>query len=235
VGRGLVTPYYQDDLVTIYHGDCREMLDGLEFDVIVADPPYGIGWDVGNDSSTRSRARTRRGVSMLPIQGDDAPFDPAPLLAFGLPTALFGANHYADRLPSSPSWIVWDKRDGLWSNDQSDCEMLWTNLGGPARIHRLVWNTLSRVKDERTYGGSLTPNHHRRGHVSHPTEKPVALLRSILGRFPEGVVLDPYAGVGSTLIAAKSLGRKSIGIEIEERYCEIAATRCSQEVLGLVG
>jgi site-specific DNA-methyltransferase (adenine-specific) len=201
---------------------------------VVTDPPYGVGWDVGNDSSVRSHARTKRGVSMLPIHGDDAPFDPAHILALGLPTALFGANHYADALPPSPSWIVWDKRDGgTFGPDQSDCEMVWTNLGGPARIHRLVWNTLSRGKDERTYGGSNAPMHHRAFHVSHPTEKPVALLRSILGRFPDGAVLDPYMGSGSTLIAAKSLGRRAIGIEIEERYCEIAAQRCSQEVLGL--
>ena len=228
-----MTPYYADDLVTIYHGDCREWMP--EADVIVTDPPYGIGWDVGNDSSTRSRARTRRGVSMLPVYGDDEPFDPSGLLAFGLPTVLFGANHYANRLPPSPTWIVWDKRDGLWSNDQSDCELIWTNLGGPARIHRLVWNTLSRGKDERTYGGSLRANQRRLSHVNHPTEKLVALLRSILQRCPDGTVLDPYMGAGSTLVAAKSLGRHAIGIEIEERYCEIAAKRCAQEVLGLVG
>jgi site-specific DNA-methyltransferase (adenine-specific)/modification methylase len=225
---GDVTPYYSDDLVTIYHGDSREWMP--EADVIVTDPPYGVGWNVGTDNY-----RDRTGRAFLPIAGDDEKFQPMQLLELGLPTVLFGANHYADRLPASPSWIVWDKRDGSrFGPDQSDCEMAWTNLGGPARIVRLQWNTLSRIKDANGSGsGSPVPNHRRASHVNHPTEKPVALLRDIIGRCPEGVVLDPYMGGGSTLVAAKSLGRRAVGIELEERYCELAANRCRQEVLGL--
>jgi site-specific DNA-methyltransferase (adenine-specific) len=228
-----VTPYYADDAVTIYHADYRDVADVLQFDVIVTDPPYGIGWDVGT-GGWRGRARDRDGTSFNPIHGDDGPFDPSWLLAYRKPTVLFGANHYADRLPPSPSWIVWDKRDGAkFGPDQSDCELAWTNLGGPARIFRLVWNTLSRIKDEKTAGGSHQANHHRKHHVLHPAQKPIVLMRWIIDRCPPGIILDPFMGSGSTLVAAKERGRKAIGIEIEERYCEIAARRCSQEVLGL--
>ena len=207
-------PYYEDDLVTLYHGDCREWMP--EADVIVTDPPYGIDWN------TEGKSRQRGATFDFPrVTGDTEPFDPAFLLALGLPSVLFGANHYADRLPPSPSWFVWDKRVSMGSNDQADCEMAWTNLGGPARVYRQVWN-----------GGAGTTENRVGRHRVHPTQKPVELMRWVVLR-TAGTVLDPFMGSGSTLVAAKSLGRRAIGIEIEERYCEIAAHRCSQEVLGL--
>jgi site-specific DNA-methyltransferase (adenine-specific) len=157
------------------------------------------------------------------VVGDDQPFDPNPLLALGLPTVLWGANHYADRLPPSPSWFVWDKRIDLGSNDSADCEMAWTNIGGPARMFRHRWQGMLRDSE--------------RGDSYHPTQKPVALMLWVLCKIPvpkvRFVTLDPYMGGGATLVAAKSLGFKAVGIEIEERYCEIAANRCRQEVLGL--
>lgn len=184
--------------------------------VVVSDPPYGIDWP------TEGMSRQRGATFDFPrVHGDDEPFDPAHLLALGLPTVLFGANHYASRLPTSPSWLVWDKRVGMGSNDQADCELAWSNLGGPARMFRMVWNGGA---------GDLANRVGRRR--AHPTQKPVQLMRWVVER-TSGTVLDPYAGSGSTLVAAKSLGRPSIGIEVVEAYCEMAATRCSQEVLGL--
>jgi site-specific DNA-methyltransferase (adenine-specific) len=214
-------PYYQDDLVTIYHGDCREWMP--EADVIVTDPPYGIGWTGTTDS--KRHAVVRRAFA---IAGDDEPFDPAMILALGKPTVLFGANHYASRLPDSPSWLVWDKRPTGQVDSYSDGEMAWSNLGGPLRIHRQLW----------VGGGSLGQENgiaagQGRPVGLHPTQKPLSLMRWVIGRCPEGTILDPFMGSGSTLVAAKSLNRRAIGIEIEERYCEIAAQRCSQEVLGL--
>lgn len=227
-----MTPYYQDDLVTIYHGDCREILPAVAggASVVVTDPPYGIAYSPGdarprpfrgrNAPLTASRTSAKTFVGRNVIRGDTEPFDPAHVLALGLPTVLFGANHYASRLPDSPSWIVWDKRDGHASNDFADCEMAWSNLGGPARLFHHRWNGLVRDSE--------------RGEKRWwPTQKPLALMRWVIERCPAGTVLDPYTGSGSTLVAAKSLGRPAIGIEIEEAACKAAATRCSQEVLGL--
>jgi site-specific DNA-methyltransferase (adenine-specific) len=156
------------------------------------------------------------------VVGDDAPFDPAQLLALAKPTVLFGANHYAQRLPSSPGWIVWDKRFGMPSNDQSDAELAWTNFLGSVRTIRLTWNG----------GGSLLAENGP-ARAIHATQKPLRLMTAVLGLTPPGSVLDPYVGTGTTVVAAKLLGRRAIGIEIDERHCERAARRCSQEVLGL--
>lgn len=220
-------PYYQDGHVTIYHGDSREILPHLTFDVIVTDPPYGIGVQTNYGASQRSglaRANDYGGA----IVGDADPFDPTWLLAYPR-LVLFGANHYADRLPPSASWIVWDKLDGLESdreigfNDSADVEMAWTNMGGPARLIRHRWM------------GLMKGSEHGCARV-HPTQKPVALMTQVVrfaSRGGDVVVADPYMGSGSTLRAAKDLGLRAIGIEIEERYCEVAAQRCAQEVLDL--
>lgn len=220
----LPAPYYQDDYVTLYHGDCRTLLDDLTFDVIVTDPPYGI--NMGTDYADRGRGRLAGCNNYPAIVGDDQPFDPAGLLARGVPTALFGANHYGERLPSSPSWIVWDKLDGLTARgrdvgfcDQADAELIWTNWGGPVRIIRHRWM------------GMLKAGRGAKQRREHPTEKPVEVLTRLLGLISPGTVLDPYAGSGSTLRAAKDLGRKAIGVEIAEQYCEVAASRLAQEVL----
>jgi site-specific DNA-methyltransferase (adenine-specific) len=218
---GRVKPYYQDPAVTIYHGDCREVLPGLSADVLVSDPPYWIAYSPGGGGKGFRGKGKGWGKSFAGpdvVRGDSEPFDPAPLLALGLPSVLWGANHYADRLPASPTWLVWDKRRGLVRNDFADCEMAWSNIGGPARVYSHLWYGVWRDSDEDRL---------------HPTQKPLPVMVWCLGLVPGGVVLDPFMGSGTTLRAAKDLGRKAIGIEIEERYCEIAARRMGQEVLSL--
>ena len=221
----MTDPYYQDDYVTLYHGDSLELLDQLDFDVIVTDPPYGISVDTRNAST--GRGSLAPSYDYPPIHGDDKPFDPLPLLALNLPTVLFGANHYGSRLPDASRWLAWDKLDGLKSkreigfNDQADCELAWTNLGGPARLYSQRWM------------GAMKSGEDRMTARRHPTEKPVELMRWVLAQCPDGIVLDPFAGAGSTLRAAKDLGRQAIGIELEEQYCETAAKRLAQEVLPL--
>ncbi len=208
-------PYYQDSLCTIYHGDCREVLPSIEADVLVTDPPYGIGW--------RTPVSSLRPKSGMAVVGDDEPFDPVHLLRFRR-AVIFGANNFAHLLPPSRGWFVWDKRYGMPGNDRGDAELAWTNVLGAIRIIRVLWNG----------GGSLLAENGP-ARAIHPTQRPLRLMRSVLEAVsePGESVVDPYMGTGTTLRAAKDLGRYSIGIEIEERYCEIAAKRLSQETLGL--
>lgn len=219
------TPYYQDDAVTIYHGDCREITAWLAADVLVTDPPYGIA--LRTNYAQRKRTALALCNDFPPIFDDDRPFSPVHLLAAGKPSVMFGANHYADSLPASPTWLVWDKLDGLTSkrevgfNDQADVELAWSNLGGPARLFRQRWM------------GAMKTGRDGQVRRRHPTEKPVELMTWVVQQCPPGVIADPYMGSGTTLRAAKDLGRKAIGIEVDERYCEIAAKRMGQEVLAL--
>ena len=210
----LPKPYYERDGIVIYHGDCREILPHLKADVVVTDPPYGVA--ERTDRLSKGRSKLAVCNDFPPVFGDDAPFDPTPLLAW--PVAMWGANHYASRLPDSPSWLVWDKREGQGPNDNADCEMAWTNFGGPARLFSHYWNGMLRASER---------NEARK----HPTQKPVALMRWCLTFAPPGTILDPFMGSGTTLVAAKLEGRKAIGIELEEKYCEIAVRRLSQGVL----
>jgi len=209
-------PYYERNGITIYHGDCREILPTIKADCVVTDPPYGVS--ERTDRLSKGRGKLAVCNDFPPVHGDDKPFDPSDWLSF--PCVLWGANHYASRLPNSPSWLVWDKREGQGPNDNADCEMAWTNLGGPARLFRHYWNGMLRASEK-----SLPRQH--------PTQKPVALMKWCIchTNMPSGTILDPFMGSGTTLVAAKLEGRKAIGIEIEERYCEIAAKRLAQEVL----
>ena len=225
----LPTPYYEQDGITIYHGDCRDILPLIEpgsVDLVLTDPPYGMNLDT-NYSSLAGTTKWKAvkgdyaGKEYARVAGDDAPFEPALILSFGRPTILFGADHYSDKLPPSRGWIVWDKREELGSNMLSDAELAWTNIATPTRIYRHKWLGYMRASEV--------------GKHLHPTQKPVTLMRWILGKWsnPSGLVLDPYMGSGPVARACADTGRRYIGIELEERYCEIAAKRLQQSVLPM--
>ncbi len=221
--RALPRPYYEADGITLYHGDCREILPLLEVPALtVADPPYGQKERTARGKAGRGHGPKwdRPARDFPPVIGDDKPYDPTPLLS--LPRVIiFGAQRFADRLPVSPSWIVWDKRDGGPSDDNGDCEMAWSNIGGPPRLFSHKWRGLVRASEN--------------GRRSlHPTQKPVVLGEWILGRWtqPGDLVVEPYLGAGFICVAAKKMGRRAIGIEMEERYCEVVADRLSQRVLN---
>jgi DNA modification methylase len=211
-----MTPYYADGQVTLYHGDCREITEWLAADVLVTDPPYGMAYEPTR-GSTGSKLWGREVVT-----GDRDPFDPSHLLGFRR-AVLFGANWYASRLPDSGGWLVWDKtpRGEKAGFTASHAELAWTNVMTRVTTFRLQWGGEARNGE----------GHH------HPTQKPVGLIRSVIELVSEvgEIVADPYAGSGSTLVAARDSGRRAIGVELEERYCETIARRLAQDVLPLGG
>lgn len=207
-----MTPYYEDDSVTIYHGDCREIMPDVWYDCILADPPYGIAYDASHE-------KYKGGIPRFAVTGDDEPFDGSHLVH--CPAILWGGNCFADTLPRSPKWLAWVKTARDDANiRQADMELAWTNCVSRPRVFHHLWIGAFKASESGI-------------RAVHPTQKPVALMSWCLGFLPDGVVLDPYMGSGPTLRAAKDLGRRAIGIEIEERYCEIAAQRMMQEVLAL--
>lgn len=214
-----MTPYYQDDHVTIYHGNNEDVPFSVEASAIVTDPPYGVNLNTKYKDAKRG---TLAGANnYLPVHGDDAPFDPSRWIEY--PEAiLWGAQYYASLLPNSGKWLLWDKRVTMKSNDQADAEMAWTwGLKGTVpRVFRHVWNGMIKASE-------------RREKRKHPTQKPVALMKWCLEFVTKDIIVDPYMGSGPTLIAAKAMGKKAIGVEIEEGYCEIAAERLSQGELDL--
>lgn len=217
-----MTPYYSEAGITIYHANCRDVLPTLEpgsVDLVLTDPPYGMNCNTDSrrfsGGHRTSVVRRGEGRTSPRIIGDDEPFDPRPLLGFPR-VILFGSNHFAARLPVGTT-LVWIKRfDGGFGSFLSDAEIAWMKGGHGVYCRRdtsLMGETRKRA---------------------HPTQKPVSLMRWCVEKAKsDGTILDPYMGSGTTLLAAKELGRRAIGIEIEERYAEIAARRLQQSVLAL--
>lgn len=200
-----MTPYYQDSAVTIYHGDCREIVPTLgRYDLLLTDPPYGIGI---NKSNRLSVSRGFGGETW----DDEAP-DMAPFLPIADSHIVWGGNYFG--LPPCKCFLVWDKKND--GRDFADCEFAWTSLPAVARIFRM--------RPQNMDGGK-----------QHPTQKPLELMRwciQLAGGAAQ-TILDPFAGSGTTGRAAKDLGRKAVLIEREEKYCEISARRMRQEVFDL--
>ena len=209
------TPYYADDKVTLYLGDCRDVTEWLAADVLVTDPPYGIAWV----SNSLSRSRLAAGKANMPIFGDDEPFDPRPYLN-AKRHILWGANNYADKLPPRYGWLIWDKRPGGERNSQSDAELAWTDFLGSVRIHRQRWMGIMRDGVECPFVG---------GGLVHPTQKPEALMQWCLSLAGDSqTVFDPFMGSGTTGVACAQLGKAFTGIERERKYFDIACERISR-------
>ncbi len=197
-------PYYEHAGITIYHGDCREVLPSLQADVLLTDPPYGV---LANGSAAVRRSQGNGDAGNVPW---DIPLDlqTIQLLMVAAPTQLIWGGLHLSLAPTF-GYLVWDKQiDGL---NFGECEVCWTNLRFAPRIFRY-----------RAVGVD--------GGKQHPTQKPVDLFKWCPSFAPDGLVVDPFLGSGTTVVAAKWLGRKAIGIEQNEAYCEMAAKRLAQEV-----
>jgi len=204
--------------VTLYLGDCREILPTLShFDAVVTDPPYGISFShCGNDRTGIGRGKYATKFSNVLIEGDSESFDPQPLLSLAETVILWGGNHFANRLPPSASWFIWDKRAASHhTNDFADCEMAWTNRKGVARVFRHQWDGMMKASE-------------RGKPRCHPTQKPVELMTWCLQKIPGAkTIIDPYMGSGTTGVAAAMDGFRFTGIEIDPGYFETACRRVS--------
>lgn len=208
----LLKPYYQEAEQTIYHGDCREILPllPLPYDLVLTDPPYGLGgWtSTGNNSISEEESREVNEWDVKPS---------SELLVQCISMAkysiIWGGNYFSLGFCRAP--LIWDK--GQRGMHFADGEMAWTNFD---------WGTL-RILNLPIWDGDT------KGNKVHPTQKPIAVMRWCISQAPKEsfTILDPFMGSGTTLRAAKDLGRKAIGIEIKEKYCEVAANRLRQAVL----
>lgn len=210
-------PYYSEDGITIWHGDCREILPTLELvDLVLTDPPYGM------DYQSAWRTEWQRKPK---IQGDKAfpkwVFDLKPRIA----SLIFCRWDNLPEIPMPTSFIVWDKcRHGMGDLEHEFGRQWEAVAFYPMEGHRFVRRPVDIIRAPCTPPLSLL----------HPNEKPVEVLTPLIQAHDEtALILDPFMGSGTTLRAAKDLGRKAIGIELEEKYCEIAANRLSQQVLNL--
>jgi site-specific DNA-methyltransferase (adenine-specific) len=209
----MTKPYYKDSFVTLYHGDCLEIDEWQTADVLVTDPPYGMSYSsnarkkkhdkIANDDSTFARDK------VIEIWGDK------PALVFG--------TWRVQRPPKTRNVIVWDKgaepgQGDLslpWGNSHEEVYVLGRGFLGKRR------SNVYRVKKIGTQSDSR-PNH--------PTPKPVGLMEQLIEHCPNGIIADPFAGSGATLIAARNMARFAVGVELDEQYCELISNRLSQAV-----
>ena len=218
-------PYYEDDLVTIYHGDCLELLPELAFDVVVTDPPYGVKF--GGKSTKHGKSKGGYASHV-----DDADFVTdvvAPLVR-----QLVGRARVVCLTPGLRNMFSYPVPDhvGTLFYPSGAGQSSWGFTCSQPVFYYGKDPYLAAGKGSRPDSIWTTDNANEV--TGHPCPKPLSVMRWMVGRVsidPADLILDPFMGSGTTLRAAKDLGRKAIGIEIDEAYCEIAAKRMGQGVL----
>lgn len=238
------TPYYEDDSCVIYHGDCRDVLPTMsDLGGVVTSPPYNQG-DMSGGYANLSGGYASYTDEMAPE--DYAAWQRSILTECWRAIREDGAIFYnhKPRIRDGIVWLPTALNPGLplrqiitWTRP-SGCNWSETHLMPLYEWVMLFAKPAFRFSKATSTVGDVWRVHHQgNGRPDgHPAPFPLALASravSILAESTGGTILDPFMGSGTTLRAAKDLGRKAIGIEIEERYCEIAARRLAQEVLDL--
>jgi hypothetical protein len=224
-----VTPYYEDDFVTVHHGRAEDFVGFMDFDVVVTDPPYGRSWRQGRLKSLREADDSHAGITG---DADTSTRDAVLAKCQTVPIVCFGDLMLAP--PAGTKQVLVYRKPpnagtrGAMGGFRRDAEAIYligpwpTGLGGRSSV------VGTRARSQ---GNPSSPQ----GRFGHPHAKPVDLMDVLIEACPPGLILDPFMGSGSTLVAAKRVGRRAIGIEVDESYCEMAARRLSQEVLDFGG
>jgi DNA modification methylase len=207
----MTAPYYQDEFVTLYHGDCLETDVWRSADVLVTDPPYGMSY------------KSNRKKTLKAIVGDDSlNLRDDALAIWGEKPALVFGTWKQPRPNNVRQLIVWDKRGG--AGFSGDLNMVWADITEEIYVLGRGWVGQRRPA---IYSVPTLPSSNR---PEHPTPKPVGLMEKLIECCPDGLIADPFAGSGATLLAARNMARFAIGVEIDEQYCELIAMRLSQGV-----
>jgi site-specific DNA-methyltransferase (adenine-specific) len=225
----MVKPYYEEPGITIYNCDCREIIHSIKADLLLTDPPYGIGEAAGKNKSRGKKVGFKgsksNAVAYVRDYGDED-WDDAPpsnwifecLRENNKHQIIFGGNYF--NMPPSRCWLVWDKNN--YGTDFADCELAWTNLDKAVRLFKWTWN------------GMLQEDMANKEERVHPTQKPLSLLKWCIKQAPSDIktVFDPFSGSFTTAVACKQFGIDFIGIEQSEKYCEAGVQRLRQEVFS---
>ena len=195
--------------------DVAALMDGQKADMVFTDPPYGIS--VVGSAGTVGGGGLCKANEYEKVIGDDSTDTALQVIeilkTLEIETLIFwGANYYADALENKASWIIWDKRGEMTSNNFADCELAWCSSGSPARIYRQVWSGMIKEGES--------------GKRIHPTQKPIGLAAWCFENYgkPQSVI-DLFLGSGSTLIACEQTGRKCYGMELSPAYCDVIIKR----------
>ena len=221
-----VKPYHEEEAGVIYCADCLDILKQVPdkcVDLVLTDPPYGKQWARGENGigcikCVNEDYNNLRWDTAIP---DKIYFEEMAEKSVG--QIIFGGNYFTEFLKPSNCWVVWDKIGDMKDKRGkhipfAEAELAWTSFKGTVKLYKM------RVQ------GFITDSQDKR---EHPTQKPTEIFRMIINDFhkTDTPVLDPFLGSGTTAVACKELGRKFIGIEISEKYCEIAKNRLRQEIL----
>lgn len=218
-------PYYQDDRVTLYLGDCLEITEWLKADVLVTDPPYGRAWKQGELQGHTGNSDARSGIA----NDKNTTFRDAALVRWNTKPAIVFGDLMLPPAPGTKLTGVYHKYPtegfrGAIAGVRRDAEAIYfvgawpSGLGGRSSVFS------SRRMISGAHGAVAAAG-------GHPHTKPGDVMEQLIELCPPGVIADPFAGSGSTLVAARNMGRNAIGVELEEKYCELTARRLDQQCL----
>ena len=211
-----IEPYYETDLGTLYHDDCIRVIPFIgKVDLVLTDPPYGIN---ENNEKNLSRGGLAKPKDYGSYDWDSNKIHPVYIYLLKYISKnqiVFGGNYYGSMLGDTNCYIVWNKENA--SNHFADCELAWTSFKTAVRKIDWLWMGMIKLGNEKRY---------------HPTQKPTGLFVQIIEKYSgrDDIILDPFMGSGTTALACEKTNRRWIGIEKEEKYCEIIQRRLEAEI-----